>query len=144
MFYLPSLLGALDIPWIAAPANVWSFVEVNLFIISGCMPTFRKFFKRFAPRWMDSSSNADCPKPPSSGSLHKVNRKKHTGYTQFDTNCSLELATYPDTVGRTTQVTTGSICSGVMGNTLDNASEEAILQHSKIVCTKTYNVSHSV
>lgn len=24
MVYLPSLLGALDIPWVAAPANIWS------------------------------------------------------------------------------------------------------------------------
>ncbi|EXK78255.1 hypothetical protein FOQG_17061 [Fusarium oxysporum f. sp. raphani 54005] len=143
MIYLPSLLGALDIPWIAAPANVWSFVEVNLFIICGCMPTFRKFFKHFAPKWMGSSSDAVCSEPPSSDLLQKVQRKKHTGYTQFDTCGSLELATYPDTVSRTAQVTTGSICSGVMGSALDNASEEAILQQSKIVCTKTYNVSHS-
>ncbi|KAI1014552.1 hypothetical protein LB504_012112 [Fusarium proliferatum] len=142
MIYLPSLLGALDIPWIAAPANVWSFVEVNLFIICGCMPTFRKFFKRFAPKWMGSSSDSGSSEPPSNDSLHKVQRKKHTGYTQFYTCGSLELATYPDTVSRTTQITTGSICSGVMGNTLDNASEEAILQPTKIVCTKTYNVSH--
>ncbi|KAJ4128544.1 hypothetical protein NW765_012930 [Fusarium oxysporum] len=143
MIYLPSLLGALDIPWIAAPANVWSFVEVNLFIICGCMPTFRKFFKRFAPKWMGSSSDAACSEPPSSDLLQKVQRKKHTGYTQFDTCGSLELAIYPDTVSRTAQVTTGSICSGVMGSALDNASEEAILQQSKIVCTKTYNISHS-
>ncbi|RKK79416.1 hypothetical protein BFJ69_g4844 [Fusarium oxysporum] len=141
MIYLPSLLGALDIPWIAAPANVWSFVEVNLFIICGCMPTFRKFFKRFAPKWMGSSSDAICSEPPSSDLLQKVQRKKHTGYTQFDTCGSLELATYPDTVSRTAQVTTGSICSGVMGSALDNASEEAILQQSKIVC---YSVSFGI
>ncbi|KAF5649375.1 monocarboxylate transporter 8 [Fusarium sp. NRRL 52700] len=98
MIYLPSLLGALDIPWIAAPANVWSFVEVNLFIICGCMPTFRKFFKRFAPKWMGSSSDSGGSEPPSNDSLHKVQRKKHTGYTQFDTCGSLELATYPDTI----------------------------------------------
>ncbi|KAF5552880.1 monocarboxylate transporter 8 [Fusarium mexicanum] len=109
MIYLPSLLGALDIPWIAAPANVWSFVEVNLFIICGCMPTFRKFFKRFAPKWMGSSSDPGNSEPPSSDSLHKVQRKKHTGYTQFDTCGSLELATYPETVSRTTQITTGKL-----------------------------------
>ncbi|KAF5981272.1 monocarboxylate transporter [Fusarium bulbicola] len=103
MIYLPSLLGALDIPWIAAPANVWSFVEVNLFIICGCMPTFRKFFKRFAPKWMGSSSDSGNSEPPSSDSLHKVQRKKHTGYTQFDTCGSLELATYPDTMSSSSE-----------------------------------------
>lgn len=92
---------------------------------------------------MGSSSDAACSEPPSSDLLQKVQRKKHTGYTQFDTCGSLELAIYPDTVSRTAQVTTGSICSGVMGSALDNASEEAILQQSKIVCTKTYNISHS-
>ncbi|KAF4430488.1 Monocarboxylate transporter 8 [Fusarium acutatum] len=108
MIYLPSLLGASDIPWIAAPANVWSFVEVNLFIICGCMPTFRKFFKRFAPKWMGSSSDSGSSEPPSNDSLHKAQRKKHSGYTQFDTCGSLELATYPDTMSRTTQITIGS------------------------------------
>ncbi|KAF5621504.1 monocarboxylate transporter 8 [Fusarium tjaetaba] len=103
MIYLPSLLGALDIPWIAAPANVWSFVEVNLFIICGCMPTFRKFFKRFAPKWMGSSSDSGSSEPPSNDSLHKVQRKKHTGYTQFDTCGSLELATYPDTMSTSSE-----------------------------------------
>ncbi|KAF5258817.1 hypothetical protein FOXYS1_10584 [Fusarium oxysporum] len=103
MIYLPSLLGALDIPWIAAPANVWSFVEVNLFIICGCMPTFRKFFKRFAPKWMGSSSDAACSEPPSSDLLQKVQRKKHTGYTQFDTCGSLELAIYPDTMSSSSE-----------------------------------------
>ncbi|KAF5669340.1 monocarboxylate transporter 8 [Fusarium circinatum] len=103
MIYLPSLLGALDIPWIAAPANVWSFVEVNLFIICGCMPTFRKFFKRFAPKWMGSSSDSGNSEPPSSDSLHKVQRKKHTGYTQFDTCGSLELATYPETMSSSSE-----------------------------------------
>ncbi|KAI1032475.1 hypothetical protein LB503_012687 [Fusarium chuoi] len=103
MIYLPSLLGALDIPWIAAPANVWSFVEVNLFIICGCMPTFRKFFKRFAPKWMGSSSDSGSSEPPSHDSLHKVQRKKHTGYTQFDTCGSLELATYPDTMSSSSE-----------------------------------------
>ncbi|KAF5974716.1 monocarboxylate transporter 8 [Fusarium coicis] len=97
MIYLPSLLGALDIPWIAAPANVWSFVEVNLFIICGCMPTFRKFFKHFAPKWMGSSSDSGSSEPPSNDSLYKVQRRKHTGHSQFDTCGSLELAAYPDT-----------------------------------------------
>lgn len=27
MIYLPSLLKATDIPWVAAPANVWSYVK---------------------------------------------------------------------------------------------------------------------
>ncbi|KAF5562457.1 monocarboxylate transporter 2 [Fusarium phyllophilum] len=103
MIYLPSLLGALDIPWIAAPANVWSFVEVNLFIICGCMPTFRKFFKRFAPKWMGSSNDSGSSEPPSNDSLHTVQRKKHTGYTQFDTCGSLELATYPDTMSSSSE-----------------------------------------
>ncbi|KAF5658961.1 monocarboxylate transporter [Fusarium denticulatum] len=103
MIYLPSLLGALDIPWIAAPANVWSFVEVNLFIICGCMPTFRKFLKRLAPKWMGSSSDSGSSEPPSNDSLHKVQRKKPTGYTQFDTCGSLELATYPDTMSSSSE-----------------------------------------
>ncbi|KAF6514527.1 hypothetical protein HZS61_005661 [Fusarium oxysporum f. sp. conglutinans] len=115
MIYLPSLLGALDIPWIAAPANVWSFVEVNLFIICGCMPTFRKFFKRFAPKWMGSSSDAVCSEPPSSDLLQKVQRKKHTGYTQFDTCEYYSRPGSPiSTASSGTIATIGALQQGVM------------------------------
>ncbi|RGP73078.1 hypothetical protein FLONG3_6393 [Fusarium longipes] len=104
MVYLPALLGALDIPWVAAPANVWSIAKANLFIVCGSMPTLRKFFKRFVPKWMGFSSTSE-ERPVvvvESGSslssrfgLDKKKKKKHTGYSQFDT---LELGNYPDTL----------------------------------------------
>ncbi|KNB19171.1 hypothetical protein FOXG_16597 [Fusarium oxysporum f. sp. lycopersici 4287] len=47
--------------------------------------------------------DAACSEPPSSDSLQKVQRKKHTGYTQFDTCGSLELATYPDTMSSSSE-----------------------------------------
>lgn len=55
---LPALLKATDVPWDAAPANVWSFIEANLFVICGSMPTLRKFFKHFAPRLIGSYGNS--------------------------------------------------------------------------------------
>ncbi|GKT73773.1 integral membrane protein [Colletotrichum tofieldiae] len=33
------------------------FIEANLFVICGSMPTLRKFFKHFAPKIMGSSTN---------------------------------------------------------------------------------------
>ncbi|KAH8669362.1 hypothetical protein BGZ61DRAFT_460954 [Ilyonectria robusta] len=85
MIYLPSLLGASDIPWTAAPANVWSFVEVNLFIICGSMPTFRKFLKRFAPRLMGSSGHSRPSKYSDyDASQRRLNRQQRTEYAQFD------------------------------------------------------------
>ncbi|KAI9154744.1 hypothetical protein HJFPF1_07301 [Paramyrothecium foliicola] len=86
MVYLPSLLGSLDIPWVAAPANVWSFVEVNLFIICGSMPTFRKFLKRFATKLMGSYGTSATGKSNTydkqGSNLH--NRRRTAGYAQFD------------------------------------------------------------
>ncbi|KZL86818.1 integral membrane protein [Colletotrichum incanum] len=55
--YLPPLLTSLDPSWDAAPANIWTFIEANLFVICGSMPTLRKFFKHFAPKIMGSSTN---------------------------------------------------------------------------------------
>ncbi|KAF5022704.1 hypothetical protein F66182_5252 [Fusarium sp. NRRL 66182] len=131
MVYLPSLLGAVDIPWVAAPANVWAFTEVNLFIICGSMPTFRKFFKRFIPKWMGSSGRSHPSKPATDQSLGKMHRQQHTGYTQFD---MAELDNYPDIeVSKDMSVqTTKSSKAGVVGTTLDDTSEEAILHRSKI------------
>jgi hypothetical protein len=140
MVYLPALLGALDIPWVAAPANVWSITEANLFIVCGSMPTLRKFFKRHAPKWMGfSSSPGDSPIVKCSSDLSsrfgldKKKKKKHTGYSQFDT---LELGNYPDTVSQETQVIAGK-------EGLGNESQEEILQQSKIAYTKSFEVSRT-
>ncbi|KAF6839503.1 hypothetical protein CMUS01_04261 [Colletotrichum musicola] len=76
MVYLQPLLRTQDVSWVAAPANVWSFVEVNLFIICGSMPTLRRFFRAIAPKWVGQSSHNSQSKPTQSGS-----RK---AYSQFD------------------------------------------------------------
>ncbi|KAG9252520.1 uncharacterized protein F5Z01DRAFT_682666 [Emericellopsis atlantica] len=83
MVYLPLLLGATDIPWVAAPANVWSFVEVNLFIICGSMPTLRKFLKRFIPKLFDSLGSRPSQATPYLVSGSKLTRGHRTGYSQF-------------------------------------------------------------
>ncbi|ELQ37649.1 hypothetical protein OOU_Y34scaffold00588g7 [Pyricularia oryzae Y34] len=54
---LPTLLASTDISWDAGPANVWSILEANLFIICGSMPTLNRFAKHFLPALMGSSSN---------------------------------------------------------------------------------------
>ncbi|WXC46438.1 hypothetical protein QX201_006137 [Fusarium graminearum] len=147
MIYLPALLGALDIPWVAAPANVWSIAEANLFIVCGSMPTLRKFFKRFAPKWFGSSPTPEeavvvgsVSDQSSRFGLDKKKKKKHTGYSQFDT---MELGNYPDTVSQETQVIAGKVDEENLGNVLYNSSEETILQQSKIAYTKSFEVSRS-
>lgn len=64
------------------------FVEVNLFIICGSMPTLRRFFRSIAPKIM--------------GSSHDNSRVKHAGpsnssrgprseYSQFDTHSHYDV-----------------------------------------------------
>ncbi|KAF4924906.1 hypothetical protein CGCVW01_v003840 [Colletotrichum viniferum] len=88
MVYLQAMLKSTDTAWVAAPANVWSFVEVNLFIICGSMPTLRRFFRSIAPKII--------------GSSHDNSRVKHTGpsnssrgprseYSQFDTHSHYDI-----------------------------------------------------
>ncbi|OHW96969.1 integral membrane protein [Colletotrichum incanum] len=75
--FLPILLTSRDLPWDSAPANIWTlvidleydpcepeltasfyrFVEGNLFVICGSMPTVRKFFEHFAPKLIGSSTS---------------------------------------------------------------------------------------
>ncbi|KAF4962830.1 hypothetical protein FSARC_9113 [Fusarium sarcochroum] len=133
MVYLPSLLGAADIPWVAAPANVWSFVEVNLFVICASMPTFRRFLKRFAPRWMGSSSHSHSSKPMNDQSISRLRRRSRTRYGKFD---GFELETYnydnerddPGTGTMTLEPMASQMGANMpMRTALCNSSEEAIL-----------------
>ncbi|KAM6513288.1 hypothetical protein FALCPG4_015729 [Fusarium falciforme] len=150
MVYLPSLLGATDIPWVAAPANVWSFVEVNLFIICGSMPTFRKFLKRFAPTLMGTAGSSG----PSKSSTYdisnsKLHRQQRAGYSQFDiiemdnfsVNNDGKQATMQSTgVSRGGSLTTED--REVRGTNRDDTSEEAILDERSIAYTKSFQVRY--
>lgn len=135
MVYLPSLLGAMDIPWVAAPANVWSFVEVNLFIICGSMPTLRKFLKRFIPKLFDSVGSRPSQATPYLVSGSKLSRGHRTGYSQFG---GYAMEDMPDSRGKFKE-NTGSATASVSQATgknestatvvgKDNVSEEAILK----------------
>ncbi|CRK11483.1 hypothetical protein BN1723_001815 [Verticillium longisporum] len=150
MVYLPSLLGSSDIPWVAAPANVWSFVEVNLFIICGSMPTFRKFLKRFAPKLMGSSYGTSRPSRSAKyadGSQAKPHWQQRTGYAQFD---SVEMGGLRADNGEQ-QMGAGSTVVSVRvaakdlndrGEMRDDNSEEEILDNKTIVYSRTFQVQY--
>ncbi|VUC27945.1 unnamed protein product [Clonostachys rosea] len=91
---LPVVLKSPDPSWDGCPADVWTFVEANLFIICGSMPTLRKFFKHFMPRLMGSSGgqssgyrNPASPGPSntlqSGGHMISRLRNKRKSYAQF-------------------------------------------------------------
>ncbi|KAG7135208.1 hypothetical protein HYQ45_006927 [Verticillium longisporum] len=150
MVYLPSLLGSSDIPWVAAPANVWSFVEVSLFIIRGSMPTFRKFLKRFAPKLMGSSYGTSRPSRSAKyadGSQAKPYWQQRTGYAQFD---SVEMGGLRADDGEQ-QVGAGSTVVSVSvtakdvndrGEMRDDTSEEGILANKTFAYSRTFQVQY--
>ncbi|KAL8365409.1 hypothetical protein RB595_004286 [Gaeumannomyces hyphopodioides] len=100
---LPALLTSKDISWDAGPANVWSILEANLFVICGSMPTLRKFAIHFWPSVMGGGSSEG------SGASDQGGQSGHTGepssgkyiggrnpYTRFDleTHSGAELTSF--------------------------------------------------
>ncbi|GKT46847.1 uncharacterized protein ColSpa_07028 [Colletotrichum spaethianum] len=141
--YLPPLLTSLDPSWDAAPANVWTFIEANLFVICGSMPTLRKFFKHFAPRIMGSSTNpssygynnnhhASAYANQRSNTIKSRHRKQ---YEQFPEDN--EMRTFNSNRRRERDPAFTSVIVAVGGrDSADDMSDKAILQ------TKTVTIQH--
>ncbi|KAI9150599.1 Efflux pump DEP3 [Paramyrothecium foliicola] len=101
LILLPSLLKSTDVSFDAAPANIWSFIEGNLFVICGSMPTLRRFFKHFAPQLMGSSGTsqsntygAGYHNQQRSGTLSRVHKSRQ--YAQFSEEDAMEMDRYSD------------------------------------------------
>ncbi|EGY13748.1 uncharacterized protein VDAG_00430 [Verticillium dahliae VdLs.17] len=126
------------------------FVEVNLFIICGSMPTFRKFLKRFAPKLMGSSYGTSRPSRSAKyadGSQTKPHWQQRTGYAQFD---SVEMGGLRADNGEQ-QMGAGSTVVSVRvaakdlndrGEMRDDNSEEEILDNKTIVYSRTFQVQY--
>lgn len=118
------------------------FVEANLFVICGSMPTLRKFFKHFAPKLLGGSSSN-----PSYGASYAVQqgttaqsraRMQRRQYEQFPEDN--ELQAYPaddddDGKSKAQGFTANTIDIGA-GEGDDNHSEKAILQ------TKSFTIQY--
>ncbi|KAF6818778.1 hypothetical protein CSOJ01_01731 [Colletotrichum sojae] len=139
---LPPLLTSLDPSWDAAPANIWTFIEGNLFVICGSMPTLRKFFKHFAPKLMGSSSN-----PSSYGAPYHVSyanqatsatKNRHRShYEPFPEENELNMF-HPDRSRKNTEEAGFTSVAFATGGrqSADDMSDKAILQ------TKTVTIEH--
>ncbi|KAK1598885.1 uncharacterized protein LY79DRAFT_686861 [Colletotrichum navitas] len=144
LYYLPPLLKSTDPSWDAAPANIWTFIEANLFVICGSMPTLRKFFQHFAPKVVGTLSS------PSSYALNKYNvsacttnqrastmktrqKKEYEQFTDDSEMPSFKMVTKRGEDGRFTSVV---VATG--GESSENLGENA----TWILQTKTVTVEH--
>ncbi|KAH8883714.1 hypothetical protein GQ53DRAFT_663278 [Thozetella sp. PMI_491] len=148
LVFLPALLSSTDIPWDAAPANIWAFVELNLFIICGSMPTLRKFFKAAMPKWL-GSTNEDS-KPNTYGTVQSKARQPRSQYSQFD---DVEMDNFPHSHVRggpefqRTKIFIGNTHRGeetsVNASDRDDNSEKEILEGGKsIMQTRTIQIQY--
>ncbi|KAK7402585.1 hypothetical protein QQX98_011656 [Neonectria punicea] len=125
---LPVVLASTDPSWDAAPANIWTFIEANLFVICGSTPTLRKFFKHLMPRIMGSSKDsryAETYGQQQSGTLSRV-RKQRSQYAQFPEDDATEMQRFSDETKAE-----GNVTIHVSGNAdpqRDDHSERAILR----------------
>lgn len=107
-----------------------SFVEANLFIICGSLPTIRKFFKHFAPKLVGSSSL-------SHGSLsyptHGSSRRRDA--TKLE-DTDLEMDAYTSRM-RPTNRANECIVDVSAGSEPDDISDTAILR------TTSYRVHYN-
>ncbi len=138
-------------PYLTPP----SFIESNLFVICGSMPTIRKFFKHFAPRLMGASSsdksyaNRYGPSGYAGGGFDSKNvtiggvatgprsRKLRSQYENFDDDNEMEIfeSASKDSDNGKNQSSTVTV-DGSGAAQPDNGSEKAILQ------TTTFTVQY--
>ncbi|KAH9887437.1 hypothetical protein F4778DRAFT_426695 [Xylariomycetidae sp. FL2044] len=86
------LLSSPDQPWDTAPGSLWVFIEANLFIICGSMPTLRRFFSHVAPRLMESYGPSTNDRPSGANSKPtriSTLRKSRSDYTKFSDDVEL-------------------------------------------------------
>ncbi|RYP55173.1 hypothetical protein DL768_000167 [Monosporascus sp. mg162] len=134
-----------DQPWDTAPASLWVFIEANLFIICGSMPTLRRFCRHVAPRFFgDSQSKPSADNGPSSsgGRASNLNiaRKARNQYEKFGDSTELYAMSgrgrSKNQRGMTVQIATGT------GSGDDDRSDKAIMENAQIVQTKTVTVAY--
>ncbi|RYP40583.1 hypothetical protein DL767_001583 [Monosporascus sp. MG133] len=142
---LVPLLSSPDQPWDTAPASLWVFVEANLFIICGCMPTLRRFCRHVAPKFFGESQSKQSVEhgPRSSGgraSSRNIARKARNQYEKFSDSSELYAMSgrgrSKNQGGMTVEIATGR------GSGEDDRSDKAIVENAQIVQTKTVTVAY--
>ncbi|RYP19383.1 hypothetical protein DL765_003356 [Monosporascus sp. GIB2] len=139
------LLSSPDQPWDTAPASLWVFVEANLFIICGSMPTLRRFCRHVAPGFFgDSQSRPSAESGPSSSggraSNRNIARKARNQYEKFGDSTELYSMTGRER-SKSQRVMTVQVATGG-GSGDDDRSDRAIMENAQIVQTKTVTVEY--
>ncbi|OBT68143.1 hypothetical protein VE03_01615 [Pseudogymnoascus sp. 23342-1-I1] len=133
LVYLPRTLNSTDISWDAAPANVWTFVEGNLFVICGSIPTMRRFFTHMFPGIFGGLSTIEelSKSPQHSDNNHSGSRRRNQNEESPD---SIDLQPFPANGQQRSRAAPQSTSMVTSTGDADNRSERAILQ------TRSYTV----
>lgn len=132
------------------PRGARRFLEANLFIICGSMPTLRKFFKHFAPRVFGGGSSSN-PSYPSYGPAYAMGRsgvaesrarKQRKHYEQFPE--ANEMATFNSGSGSQENITKEAAATSVTvdANTTEERAETDAHSDKAILQTKSFTVRY--
>ncbi|SCO55032.1 uncharacterized protein FFNC_15717 [Fusarium fujikuroi] len=137
--YLPVVLASTDPSWDAAPANIWTFIEGNLFVICGSITTLQKFLRHFAPQLVGYSSGthgaSSYNRQQNHGRRPSRVRNPRSGSAQSHEEPAVELQHFPQ---RSLYGDGDTVRDCGIGNGQDDGdSQKSILR------TRTFTVEYS-
>ncbi|KAK1713391.1 uncharacterized protein BDZ83DRAFT_81249 [Colletotrichum acutatum] len=125
LYLLSKIQQSEDLTWDAAPANITSFLEINLLLICACVPAMRQFFRALKP---DS---------PIVNQSTFTNRASGTTQSRLDSSSQVQLRESQDSIVELGIIASRSQSSGAGSARADSAWSEPV-HEKKVLSASLY------